>query len=356
MAKARLVTTAVSGIIAGAGLFSVLAATPTLAGGAPPATTGAGGCTATAQIDAQWGSGAAGGQVLTVTVANTSPAATSTWTVSWALGAGQKVVSGWNAAVRTADDTVTAANAAYNGVLAAGARTTFGVQLSGTAPAPALTCDNGGSTTPTGTPPDVTVTESDNTRTVTLIVGQTLAVALPAPYVPPTGGGAALEQVSGSGGYPTGQPLAATYRAVVPGSLTLTSQTDDPCRHATPPCAIPVRLWRVHVSVVEVAPTGRTVVATQADNLGTVGLRAGDTLVVSLPGNYLPPAVSAAGVLVRRAISGGYPTGQPLVARYLAAAAGRVDITTRTDDPCNHAPTPCPSPTVPWTLHVTVTA
>jgi hypothetical protein len=78
--------------------------------------------------------------------------------------------------------------------------------------------------------------------------------------------------------------------------------------------------------------------------------------VVSLPSDYLPPNVAPAGVLVQRDVVGGYPSAQPLVARYVADAAGQADVSTRTDAACNHAPTPCPSPSVPWTVHVTVTA
>jgi hypothetical protein len=78
--------------------------------------------------------------------------------------------------------------------------------------------------------------------------------------------------------------------------------------------------------------------------------------VVSLASNYLPPTLSAAGVLVQRDSAGGYPTGRPLVARYVAAAAGTVDVSTLTDIACNHGPTPCPSPQIPWAITVTVTA
>jgi hypothetical protein len=71
---------------------------------------------------------------------------------------------------------------------------------------------------------------------------------------------------------------------------------------------------------------------------------------------YTPPEVTSGGVLVQRDVVGGYPTGQPLVARYAAAAQGTVDVSSFTDAACNHQATPCPSPQVPWVVHVTVTA
>jgi hypothetical protein len=117
---------------------------------------------------------------------------------------------------------------------------------------------------------------------------------------------------------------------------------------------MPTRLWTVHVEIV--AATGETVTVTTADNRSTVRLRVGDTLVVSLASNYLPPKLSAAGVLVQRDTDGGYPTNRPLVTRYVATAAGTVDVSTMTDIACNHEPTPCPSPQIPWTITASVTA
>ena len=256
MAVSRRSILAVCGITGATGLLVGLALAPAAAGSAPAAAL-AGGCSATAHVDAQWGSGATGGQVVTFTVANTSATTATKWTVTWTLAEGQQVVSAWNAIVSTADGTATAANAAYNGVLAPGASTSFGAQLSGPASVPAPSCGNDA----------------------------------PSP---------------------------------VPASSVPTS--------------------------------GVGVTVTVADNLGTTTLHVGDTLVVSLPSDYLPPKVTSAGVLVQQDVVGGYPTAQPLVARYVATAPGKTDVSTTTDTPCNHDPTPCPSPGVPWTVHVTVTA
>jgi hypothetical protein len=230
------------------------------------------------------------------------------------------------------------------------------MQLSGIGPAPTLSCDNG-ATPPSSSPPpptgspDVSVTEADNQTTVTLVVGQTLGVSLGADFPAPTVSGSAVTPVSASGGYPTGQPLSALYRAVAPGSADLAGRSDYLCRHDTPPCTLPVRLWTVHVSVVAAGPT---VIVTAADNQRTVPLHVGDTLVVSLASNYLPPQLSGTGVLAQRDVTGGYPTGQPLVARYAAVAPGTAGVSTTTDAPCNHQPTPCPSPPAGGAITLTV--
>jgi cellulose binding protein with CBM2 domain len=341
-------------------LLAVLAMTPAVAGGAPvSAALASGGCTATAQFDTQWGSGASGGQIVTVTVTNTSPATTTKWAAVWTLGAGQRVVSAWNATVTAAASEVTAVNASHNGVLAPGASTRFGMQLSGIAPSPVLTCDNGAvtPTTPTSSAPpddaDVTVTQADSQRTVTLQVGQTLAVSLGAEFLPPTVSGGALAPASTTGGYPSGRPLAALYRAVAPGSVDITTHSDYACLHSSPPCTVPIFGWTVHVNVVS---SGQTVTVRVADNQSTVRLHVGDTLVVSLTRLHLPPKLSAPGVLVLLDVIDGYPTDYPLLARYAATAPGTVDVSTTTDIACNHAPIPCPSPSVPWTIHVIVTA
>jgi hypothetical protein len=355
MALSRTSILGLCAAIGGTAAAAALAMSPAVADGGPVPFS-AGGCDATAQIETQWGSGPSGGQIVAVSVTNRSAATTTKWSVTWTLGTGRRVVSAWNAAVSTSGDVATAINASHNGLLAPGASTTFGMQLSGIASAPALSCDNG-ATTPTSPPPssgtDVTVTLADDQSTVTLVAGQTLGVSLGAEFLTPTLDGAALARLSTSGGYPTGRPLAALYRAEAPGSVDLTTHSDYACLHTTPRCSVPIRLWTVHVTVIA---AGQTVTVSAADNRGAVRLHVGDTLLVSLASNYLVPTLSAPAVLVPHDTTGGYPTGQPLVARYVAAAAGTVDVSTRTDIACNHEPTPCPSPTVPWVVTVTVTA
>lgn len=361
MAASKSAIRAVCGIAAGAGLLITLVMTSAIAGSASATTVLTNGCSAGARIDAQWGTGAAGGQIVTVTVVNTATTPGTRWTVSWGLAGGQRIVSAWNATVTTTSGTATAVNAPHNGALVPGASTTFGMQLAGIGPAPTLSCANDAvpptSGPPVTTPPsgaDVTVTQADDQSTITLLVGQTLGVSLRADFVPPSNSGPALEHLRTSGGYPTGQPLAALYRAVAPGTVDLTSRTDYACLHATPPCALPTTLWVVHVKVVNPPDSGRTVTVTQADHTSTVNLRVGDTLVVSLPSMFRPPTVSPSGVLVAREVAGGYPTDQPLVARYVPVAAGQVDVSTVSDAACMHQPTPCPTPQVPWRVHVVV--
>ncbi|WP_426512993.1 cellulose binding domain-containing protein [Dactylosporangium sp. McL0621] len=356
MSVSRRVRLASVGVAAAATLLAAPVLLPMMGGTASAAV---GGCTATATIQSQWGSGASGGEIVAVTVTNVSPQPSTTWSVTW-TATGQ-VLSAWNATVTTSGGTATAVNASYNGRLAPAASTTFGMQLTGTAPAPVMSCASDAAP-PTSISPssssssgaDVTVALGDSTQRVTLLVGQTLGVSLPSRFTPTTVTGPALSPVSTSGGYPTGQPLAALYRAAAPGTVDVTSVSDDPCLHTSPPCTIPVQLWVVHVQVL--SSGGQTVTVTTADNNHAVSLHVGDTLAVNLPNMYVPPRVSPAGVLAARDVAGGYPTNQPLVAHYVATAPGQADVSSYTDYACNHDPTPCPAPIMTWVIHVTVTA
>jgi hypothetical protein len=327
MGVSKLVAGTVSAIVAGAGLLAVAVMTPAQAGSTAMITPG-GGCSATARIDGQWGSGASGGQVIHVTVTNTSAAATAQWTVTWALGSRQTVRSAWNAEVTTSGSTLTAAGTPHNGKLAPGGTTTFGVQLKGVAAPPALTCDNGAGIPAT----DVTVTEADNGGSVTLRVGQTLGVSLGSTFPAPAVSGPALTQLLSTGG-------TTVFRGAAIGAADVTSGA-----------------WSVHVVVLGPSSTspGNSHTVTTADNQKTISIVSGDILQVSLPAQYVPPTLAPDGILALTSVTGGYPTGQPLVAFYVTRAPGVVDIKSYTDIACNHEPTPCPSPSVPWTLHVIV--
>jgi hypothetical protein len=113
-----------------------------------------------------------------------------------------------------------------------------------------------------------------------------------------------------------------------------------------------------------VKPSSRTVTVTTADYQATIALRVGDVLVVSLPAEYRPPSVSSttypppppgsSTALTALGVTGGYPTGQPLVARYSAAATGTADVTTMTDYACLHTTPPCTVPQRLWVVHVVV--
>ncbi|HEX6931702.1 MAG TPA: hypothetical protein VF162_06150 [Streptosporangiaceae bacterium] len=58
-----------------------------------------------------------------------------------------------------------------------------------------------------------------------------------------------LRQLSAGGGYPAKGPARASYRAVAAGRVEILSGTNARCLHATPPCAIAQRLWRVIIVV-----------------------------------------------------------------------------------------------------------
>jgi cellulose binding protein with CBM2 domain len=357
-----------NGAAAGGAVLVTALAIAAAAVGTTLAATGSSGCTASGHIDTQWGSGSSGGEVVTVTVANTATTTGTKWTVGWTFDSGQRIVSAWNAGVSASGATATAVNAPYNGKLAPGASTTFGMQLAGTGTLSGFSCVNDAvGSSPTGsvstspaTGGDVNVTVADNNKTVTLLVGQTLGVSLDSTYRVPTVTGSGLVQLSATGGTSssgtsTGQPMTALYRAAATGSVDLSSVGAPPCVHDPTPCPGPETQWTLHVNIVTSLPTGgQTVTVSTADNLSTVSLHVGDTLVVSLNATYDPPKLSVNGVLTAGTVTGGYPTTQPLNAQYVATAAGQVDVSTATDAACFHQPTPCPSPAIPWKVHVTV--
>jgi chitodextrinase len=101
-------------------------------------STGGSGCTATLHVDNQWNPGFSD----TITVVNTGSSATHAWTVKWTWANGQTVTNFWNAKITQSGAAVTALNETYDGAIAPGANTTFGVQgtWSGANSVPALTC------------------------------------------------------------------------------------------------------------------------------------------------------------------------------------------------------------------------
>ena len=94
------------------------------------------GCTAAWHIDNQWSTG------FTATVTVTATAATHGWKVAWTWPSGQSVSGSWNATVQQTGTSVTATNLAYNGTLATGGTTAFGLQgtFAGSNTAPTFTC------------------------------------------------------------------------------------------------------------------------------------------------------------------------------------------------------------------------
>ena len=106
----------------------------------PPATSAppAGGCTATYRTIGQWQSGFQG----EVTVSNTGATTSRGWTAELTFTAGQQVSQVWNAQLSQNGSTATARNVGWNGVLAPGGSTSFGLLGSWAVsnPAPTVSC------------------------------------------------------------------------------------------------------------------------------------------------------------------------------------------------------------------------
>jgi hypothetical protein len=93
------------------------------------------------------------------------------------------------------------------------------------------------------------------------------------------------------------------------------------------------------------------------DNGRTVRVHVGERIRVRLPndsfGGYRKP--TAAGDELRRKVAtGGYPTGDPARAVFVAKHRGRTDITSTTDYACLHSEPACALPQRTWTVHVRV--
>ena len=110
-------------------------ATPIRTASPTPITSTGRTCSASFHVDNSWGSGFQGS--VTVTAGSS---AISGWRVTWTWPSGQSIVNYWNAAVTSSGSSVTATNLSYNGSIAAGGNTTFGLQLNGSAVTPTLTC------------------------------------------------------------------------------------------------------------------------------------------------------------------------------------------------------------------------
>ena len=118
-------------------LPSTTPTTPPTTPATTPPTGQPGACTAAYRTVSTW----PGGAQADVTVSNTGSTTTKGWTVSWTLPSGQSVSQVWNGSLTTSGSTVTVTNAAYNGTLAPGSGTSFGLLVSGSAgTTPTLTC------------------------------------------------------------------------------------------------------------------------------------------------------------------------------------------------------------------------
>lgn len=90
-------------------------------------------CAATVAIDSAW----SGGFVARVAVRNVGAETLGTWHVSWQWPGNERIVSLWNG-VADGGDGVTISNAPYNGTLAPGGSTSFGMLVAATAPPSSL--------------------------------------------------------------------------------------------------------------------------------------------------------------------------------------------------------------------------
>jgi hypothetical protein len=87
-----------------------------------------------------------------------------------------------------------------------------------------------------------------------------------------------------------------------------------------------------------------------------VRLHPGQQLSIELGADFRSVSVSDEGVLKPHVLTGGYPTGQPLMAVLTAVSPGEVLLTSSTDVACLHEPMPCAVPQQEWQLSVTVAA
>ncbi len=103
---------------------------------APPPATGT--CTLTSSVSNSW----SGGSQLQLTVTNSGTTLLTGWTAGFMLAdTSETITSSWNATVSQSGQQVSAVNASYDGSVAAGESTTFGVVVTGSnATLSGLTC------------------------------------------------------------------------------------------------------------------------------------------------------------------------------------------------------------------------
>ena len=130
---------------------SATASTSTSAGPSPSASTGPsstatgasgapGTCTATVSTVSAW----TGGYQLSVDVTNSGTVATASWQTVVTLPGTDTLASSWNAVTTSAGRSVTAVNESYNGQLAPGAATSWGMTVNGSGPPPtSALCSSG---------------------------------------------------------------------------------------------------------------------------------------------------------------------------------------------------------------------
>ncbi|MBO4208663.1 cellulose binding domain-containing protein [Micromonospora echinofusca] len=102
-----------------------------------PTGTPAGGCSASYAVTGSW----SGGYQAEITVRNTGSSAIGGWSTVLSFPGSQQVANYWNATVTQSGQRVSATNVGYNGVLAPGGTTTWGMVVNGADQPPGgLTC------------------------------------------------------------------------------------------------------------------------------------------------------------------------------------------------------------------------
>ena len=183
MVRSRLRLTIYMGaamLAVGGGAVAAVAATT-------PTTKAAGPLTATFRTDSDWGSG----YQARYTIKNTGSSAITGWQVVFALPAGAKLGSTWDAAATTSGSTVTAKDRGYNASIAAGGSAEFGFIVAGRGAPTSCTvngaaCSGGPVTT---TPPTTAPTSRPPTTAPTTPPPTTTP---PATTPPPASGGSVL--------------------------------------------------------------------------------------------------------------------------------------------------------------------
>ncbi|WP_431879726.1 cellulose binding domain-containing protein [Micromonospora marina] len=96
-------------------------------------------CSATATIGSRWG----GGFVATVTVRNDGTEPIPGWLVTWRWSGDERIQSVWGGVAEGAGQDAAVRNASWNGTLAPGASTTFGMLVASSTPPAAITPECG---------------------------------------------------------------------------------------------------------------------------------------------------------------------------------------------------------------------
>ena len=96
-------------------------------------------CSATVSTVSTW----TGGYQISINVANTGTLATTSWHTVLTLPGTDAVASSWNAVTTASGQSITAANESYNGQLAPGSATSWGMTVNGNGPPPtSATCSS----------------------------------------------------------------------------------------------------------------------------------------------------------------------------------------------------------------------